>query len=176
MHLLRSFVFLYTILTASAAFAGPDSFTPGPVIMEYGRVAQVEGAVPIAPDATFMVVFDVSDAAEAGAISRRLESAARFLNMHVRAGVARENIRLAIVVHGAAARDLTRQPQGGEANANVGLIASLVANGVDIYLCGQTAAHYDIGQDDLLPGVRLSLSAMTVHALLQQEGYTLNPF
>ncbi len=176
MHMLRYFVFLFAFVAASAAYAGPDSFTPGPVITEYGGVADVEGAAPIAPGAAFKVVFDVSEAAEAGAVSRRLESAARFLNMHVRAGAPRENIRLAIVVHGAAARDLTRQPHEGEANANAGLIAALIANGVDIYLCGQTAAHYDIGQEDLLPGVRLSLSAMTVHALLQQGGYTLNPF
>jgi len=27
-----------------------------------------------------------------------------------------------------------------------------------------------------LPGVTMALSAMTAHALLQQDGYTLNPF
>lgn len=176
MLLLRSLIFTSALLAATAAYAGPSSFTPGPVIAEYGAVAEVEGAAPIAPDAAFKVAFDVSEAAEAGAVNRRLESAARFLNIHVRAGVPRENIRLAIVVHGAAARDLMQQPNEGETNANAGLIAALIANGVDIYLCGQTAAHYDIGQEDLLPGVRLSLSAMTAHALLQQDGYTLNPF
>ena len=35
---------------------------------------------------------------------------------------------------------------------------------------------YDITGGDLLPGVEMSLSAMTAHALLQQDGYTLNPF
>ena len=33
-----------------------------------------------------------------------------------------------------------------------------------------------VTNDDLLPGVELALSAMTMHALLQQKGYTLNPF
>jgi intracellular sulfur oxidation DsrE/DsrF family protein len=108
-------------------------------------------------------------------LNRGLESAARFLNMHARAGIPPENIRLAIVVRGAAARDLIVHPRPGEDNANAGLVAALIANHVDIYLCGQTAAHYDISASDLLPGVRLALSAMTAHALLQQEGYTLNP-
>jgi hypothetical protein len=36
--------------------------------------------------------------------------------------------------------------------------------------------YYDIGKDDLLPKVELSLSAMTTHAQLQSQGYTLNPF
>jgi intracellular sulfur oxidation DsrE/DsrF family protein len=175
MFLLRSFVVAAALLAATAAYADPPSFSPGPVIAEYGAVADVEGAAPIPPNTRFKVVFDVSEAAAAGAVNRRLESAARFLNMHVRAGVPRQNIRLAIVVHGAAARELTR-PSEGETNANAGLIAALIANGVDIYLCGQAAARYDIGAEDLLPGVRLSLSAMTAHALLQQDGYTLNPF
>jgi hypothetical protein len=30
--------------------------------------------------------------------------------------------------------------------------------------------------EDLLPGVEMALSAMTAHALLQQQGYTFNPF
>jgi len=28
----------------------------------------------------------------------------------------------------------------------------------------------------LAPGVEMTLSAMTAHALLQQDGYTMNPF
>lgn len=175
MLLLRSLVFSCALLACAAAHADPNDFTPGPVIADYGPVADVPGAPAIAPGTTFKVVFDVSEAAEAGAINRHLESAARFLNMHVRAGVTRENIHLAIVVRGGASHDLTTAPREGEANANAGLIAALIANGVEIYLCGQSAAHFDIEQEDLLPGVRMALSAMTAHALLQQNGYTLNP-
>lgn len=174
--LLRALVFASVFLAGHVAHAGPADFSPGPLIAEYGGVARVEGADPLPADAAFRVVFDVSEAAEPGALSRRLESAARFLNMHAAAGVPEENINVAIVVHGGASRDLRREPQAGEDNANAPLIAALIAHGVKIYLCGQTAAYYDIEPEDLLPGVRLSLSAMTAHALLQQEGYTLNPF
>jgi intracellular sulfur oxidation DsrE/DsrF family protein len=68
------------------------------------------------------------------------------------------------------------EPRPGETNANAGLIAALIETGVDVYLCGQTAANAGVSAEALLPGVRLSLSAMTTHALLQQNGYTLNPF
>jgi hypothetical protein len=34
----------------------------------------------------------------------------------------------------------------------------------------------DVATDDLLPGVEMALSAMTAHALLQNSGFTLNPF
>tara|TARA_Y100000588_G_scaffold170524_1_gene184375 strand:+ start:507 stop:614 length:108 start_codon:yes stop_codon:yes gene_type:complete len=33
-----------------------------------------------------------------------------------------------------------------------------------------------VKQQQLIPGVQMALSAMTAHAQLQQQGYTLNPF
>jgi intracellular sulfur oxidation DsrE/DsrF family protein len=48
---------------------------------------------------------------------------------------------------------------------------------VRIILCGQSAAGLGLDETaDLLPGVEVALSAMTAHALLQQDGYTVNPF
>lgn len=176
MRLFSPLLITAALIAATSAQAQSSRFTPGPVIADHGAVASVEEAEPIAPDTVFKVVFSVSEAAAAGEISRRLETPARFLNMHVRAGVPQENIHLAVVVHGPAARDLLREPRPGETNPNAGLIAALLTHGVDIILCGQTAANLGLSPDDLLPGVRLSLSAMTAHALLQQDGYTLNPF
>lgn len=173
--IVRYVLVLLGALASMRASAGPDAFAPGPLIEDFGAVAAVEGA-RVEPDATFRVAFDVSEQAEAGKTSRRLESAARFLNMHAAAGVPARNMSLAIVVHGRAAFDLVTDARRGETNANAPLIVALVEAGVTIELCGQTAVYYDIAADDLLPGVRLSLSAMTSHALLQQRGYTLNPF
>ena len=119
-----------------------------------------------------MVAFDIAEASEGDAINRRLETAARFLNMHARAGVPATNMQVALVVHGPASADFTKRDD----NPNADLIAALIEANVSIILCGQTAAYRGIDQDDLLPGVTLSLSAMTAHAQLQQQGYTLNPF
>lgn len=175
MLVVRSLVFTAALLFVPSAHADQSRFSTGPVIADYGRVADVADAVPIAADTHFKVVFDVSEGADAGTVNRGIESAARFLNMHARAGIPPENIRLAIVVRGGAGHDVTIHPRPGEDNPNAALIADLIAHGVDIYLCGQTAANADISASDLLPGVHLSLSAMTQHALLQQDGYTLNP-
>ncbi len=171
----RFALLLIAALVSAPAAAGPDAFAPGPLIEGFGPVASVEGA-RIKPGTSFRVAFDVAEPAEAGTISRRLETAARFLNMHAAAGVPEKNMAVAIVVHGRAAFDLVADARRGETNVNAPLIAALVDAGVSIELCGQTAAYYDIAVDDLLPGVRMSLSAMTSHALLQQRGYTLNPF
>ena len=63
-----------------------------------------------------------------------------------------------------------------ELSASAGLIAALTGQGVRIIVCGQSAVYYEVATDDLLPGVEMALSAMTAHAVLQQQGYTLNPF
>ena len=91
--------------------------------------------------------------------------------MHARAGVDPERIEVAVVVHGSAVHDVS-----GDDSGSADLVAALVDHGVRIIVCGQSATYYEVGTDDLLPGVEMALSAMTAHALLQQQGYTLNPF
>jgi intracellular sulfur oxidation DsrE/DsrF family protein len=152
--------------------AGEDAFTAGPAITAYGKVAPIPDATPLAPETALNVAFDLAKPAKNGAINRGLDSAARFINMHRAAGLPADNISVAIVVHGGAYADL----MATEGNANAPLIAALLENGSTIMLCGQTAAYRDVDTSNLLPGVTLSLSAMTAHALLQQDGYTLNPF
>lgn len=159
------------LILPGIALAGPGLFTTGPVIEDYGPVADVQSALPVPADAVLRHTFDVAKRAEDGTLNRTLVSAARFINMHARAGVHADRINVAVVVHGTAVHDVA-----GEGPASAGLVAALVDQGVQILVCGQSAAYYDVKSDDLLPGVEMALSAMTAHALLQQQGYTLNPF
>ncbi|WP_412545060.1 DsrE family protein [Maricaulis sp. MIT060901] len=160
---------------------GPDDFTTGPQITDFGPNALVDAEMVIPEGFIFRHSFDFAAEADAGELNRNLVSAARFLNMHVRAGVPVENLNLAIVVHGVGVHDVADATiyagrHEGAANANAALIAQLVEHGVRIYVCGQSAAYYDVATANLLPGVEMALSAMTAHAVLQAEGYTLNPF
>ncbi len=153
----------------------PDDFTTGPIISDYGPVAEVAGAEAIPLDAEFRIAFDVAAPAEDGGLNRSLVSAARFINMHAAAGVHPEKIHLALVIHGRAVRDVADVAEGAS-ETNAPLIAALIEQGVEIHVCGQSATYYGVTSEALLPGVRMSLSAMTAHAQLQQSGYTLNPF
>ncbi|ASK87049.1 DsrE family protein [Sphingorhabdus sp. SMR4y] len=166
---------------AAPAAAQMENFKPGPVFETFGPTAPVQQSEPVSAEAQFAIAFDGATAADTDKINRTIESAARFINMHVAAGVPKENIRLAIVVHGGASVDLTRQEffaakKDGKTNASAAAIARLQQHGVQFYLCGQSAAAHGISNADLLPGVKMSLSAMTAHALLQQQGYSINPF
>jgi len=165
-------------LASPAAAQDMSKFTDGPVISGFGKVTPVESDLPLARKTVFKVVLDGSVAARPGEANRTLDSAARFLNMHVAAGVPEKNIHIVVIVHGKAGYDLTNDAfyavrNEGKANANAPLLAQLVAHGVLVYICGQSAAAFGIAKADLLPGVRMSLSAMTARAVFEQQGYVL---
>ncbi|MEL6528392.1 MAG: DsrE family protein [Pseudomonadota bacterium] len=169
-------------LAAPATAQDLSAFKTGPVFTEFGPHAPVDGQDFVIPEEMDLTIaFDVAKPAEDGAINRTVESAARFVNMHNAAGVEPARVRAAVVVHGKASLDLltdaawaAREKEG--TNATGAIIPTLVDNGVRIILCGQSAAAYGISKDDLVPGVELALSAMTAHAVLQRQGYTMNPF
>lgn len=167
----------------------PPGFHAGTRIADFGPVATVDMDRPIGAEERFRHAFDVSAAAEPGRLNRGFVSAARFLNALREAGAADENVRVAIVVHGPAGRDLlaaapyaARIAGKGAAearvtgNPNAPLVAALLEEGATIELCGQSAASLGMTKAELLPGVEMALSAMTAHARLQRDDYTLNPF
>lgn len=132
-------------------------------------------------DATvFKIAFDVADGAKEGEQNNAINSLARFINMHVAHGVKPENIQLALVVHGSASVDVLANSEYKKRfnadNKNQALIEQLLTNNTKVYVCGQSATHFKVTPELLIDGVNMSLSAMTAHAQLQQQGYTLNPF
>lgn len=176
----RLFFSLIAGLLSTMALAGPDQFSKGPLINDYGENVVIDEGLPDPAKQRFKVLFDIAESEGQGKVSRKFNSVARFINMHIRAGVPRENINVAMVIHGKAGFDVMNNAAYKERflqdNASLGLLQDLQQAGVAVYLCGQSAVHLDIERTDLSPGVRMSLSAMTANALLQQQGYTLNPF
>lgn len=175
-----SILAIIAIGLASTSFAQPEGFHKGTLIPEFGPVASIENRDPIPEGTAFKISFDIVERSDAGTLNRNLVAAARFLNMHTEAGIPLEDMSLAIVIHGSAVVDVTNAAHfdsfNEAPNANAALVAELLKHGVEIHVCGQSAAFLGIKTENLLRGVRMSLSAMTAHALLQQDGYTLNPF
>jgi intracellular sulfur oxidation DsrE/DsrF family protein len=157
-----------------------NEFKKGPLIKAYGQHAQVEHTLGVNKNTKLNVAFDVSEQGKHDKENRHFNSLARFLNMHVANGVLAENIELALVVHGKAGFDLLNNASYQAAhqvnNPNHELISLLMKNNVKIYLCGQSASYLNIEGQQLQKGVQMALSAMTAHALLQNDGYTINPF
>jgi intracellular sulfur oxidation DsrE/DsrF family protein len=171
--------YIISLFVSALAFAQVDTFKDGPVIIGFGKHAPVQTAT-VNKDTKLKVAFDIGKPAEGGKINHKIDSLARFINMHVTSGVKAENIELALVVHGKASFDIldhaTYQKLYSMDNPNKPLIQALLKNNVRIMLCGQTGNAYEIAQSQLIDGIEVELSAMTAHALLQQQGFTLNPF
>lgn len=184
------FTFLITgpaVLTA-ASFAASAARaqaigTPrtGPVVEEYGAVFDVPEIDWTMPDVQYRAVFDVRDPAETdGERNRAIETVARYLNMHARAGVPREKLHAVLVLHGGAAKgalsDDAYRERYGTANPDRELIRALLDAGAEVILCGQSAMSRGFPVADLAPGVGLALSAMTALVAYQQRGYALIAF
>lgn len=178
-HVKATLLIVFTLLLPATAAAQLSAFTDGPVIIGFGKnVAVATHSIP--PNAKFKVAFDVASSTDSGELNRKFDSLARFINMHVAAGVKPDNIELALVVHGKATFDLVDnvnyQKKYATDNPNKPLLNALMENNVRVILCGQSAAAYGISASQFISGVEVEQSAMTAHALLQQAGYTVNPF
>ena len=171
--LLTGFSLLLTSISTLAA-------DHAPVIKDFGYFYNVPAHVLDLNQEKFKIAFDVGDGAEKGAQNNHINSLARFINMHVAHGVKPENIQLALVVHGGASVDVLEnsfyKARFEKDNKNQSLIKQLLANNTQVYVCGQSATHMKVSAEQLIPGVKMALSAMTAHAQLQRQGYTLNPF
>lgn len=178
------FIFALCCFSFSAVLAAADypGATTGPVVEGYGPVFPVEeGAFALASDRSYKVSKDLaSTSGSVEEINRGIDSVARFLNMQAQAGTAPGTLDMALIVHGAAIKDLLTdaayRERFGVDNPNTGLLSGLSKAGVTIYLCGQTAAARGFGSEELSPAVTMALSAMSAHVQLQSEGYTLIPF
>ncbi len=171
-----------TLATGFAQFpASAPPRQPGTVVPGFGGTYDVPDAVLLPPkDQDLKLRFDVNVGAEAGALNMSFDTVARFLNMHARAGVPKERVKAALVVHGTAGKDLLSNAEYrkrfNKDNPNLALLDQLKAAGVRIYLCGQSAMGRDLPRAAVSPAVDFAYSAMTAHLILEKEGYVLNPF
>ena len=178
---LSTALFTVAVLAAPLAAQPLSTAQAGPIIGGYGAVYAIASPDFATPAEPFKVVFEVAiGASDPGQLNARLETVARYLNMHAQAGIAAEDMDVALVVHGSAGKDLLGlegfRAREGVDNPNYQMIQQLIEAGVDVVLCGQTQVHRGLRRDQLAPGVRVALSAMTALVALQSRGYQLIAF
>lgn len=154
----------------------------GPVISGYGEVWTVKNPdFKTYPTKEYKVVFDIMNSSESyDQLNISIETAARFLNMHAQSGVPLANLKVALVVHNNASKDLLKNSEYksryGTDNPNEELINKLLNTGVEIVFCGQSSLSRNIPISETIDGVELALSAMTALIQLQDDGFQLIKF
>ena len=154
----------------------------GPVIEDYGAVWPIENPDFKTPkEEPLKVVFDIMNSPEShDEVNASIETAARFLNMHAQAGVPLANLKVALVVHNKASKDIMTsaayKERYGTENPNEGLVRELLEAGAEFIFCGQSSYSRDFPRSQTIEGVQFSLSAMTALIVLQNRGYRLVKF
>ena len=154
----------------------------GPIIENYGEVWNIEDpSFSTDTSKEFRVVFDIMNSPESHTeINKSIETAARFLNMHAQNGVPKENLKVVLVVHNKASKDIITnqayQKRFSANNPNEALVQELMNAGVNVVLCGQSSLSRNYPITEAIEGVQLALSAMTALVQLQDKGYQLIKF
>lgn len=169
------------VLTAAPGVTAQEAAQAGPVIHSAGAVFSVEPSFPTPGGMDYRLAFEMAAPAPApDQMNVMFNNVARYLNMHAQAGVPRDRLDAAIVVHGPAAWELlddeAYRARNGVPNPNTGVIRELLGAGVSIVLCGQTAKSRGVDVGQLTEGVEVGLSAMTAFIVLQEEGFRVNPW
>lgn len=152
------------------------------IIKDYGQTFNVENPdIKTDMDANHKIIFDVTQSSEdKSVVNKYIETAARFLNMHAKAGLKPEQLHVAMTLHGGAWQDVMTneayKEKFGVDNPNFELINQLTEAGVDIILCGQTAGARGLNKTNVNPNVKFVLSAMTALLQYQNNGYRFLKF
>ncbi|HVT40567.1 MAG TPA: DsrE family protein [Gemmatimonadaceae bacterium] len=170
-----------SILAALALVAAPLA-AQKPFAMEDAKYSPVPNPTfEIPGDLLYKVAWNVlQGAAKPDETNDAFKRIASFVNSSGTAGVSRDNLHYVMVVHGAAGIELLSNTayhaRLGVDNPNAALLEGLSNAGVKIVLCGQTIVTRKLDRDQLLPFVRVALSATWAFAVLQAQGYHVNPF
>ncbi|WP_026915459.1 DsrE family protein [Christiangramia portivictoriae] len=178
---MKKLITLLSILLVNLSFS--QQFETGNVIADFGKTVAVPHAkFEVDTSLVYKVVFDIDRNFNPSEVNKLAETAARFLNMHEKAGVDPENIHIALVFHGSATKDVlddfsyTKAYPDTKNNPNTPLLTALANAGVELILCGQSAAYHNLKPEDVHKDVKYALSAMTALVQLQANDYQLIKF
>lgn len=139
--------------------------------------------VAVAPDKarSYRAIFDATRAAEKPEqLLPALNMAGSELNAFAVAAVPKNNVKFAVVFHGAALDGLlddTRYKRKfGVGNPNLPVLTQMKKAGVQLFVCGQNLAFEHIDPKSLSPDVTVASDGLIVLMEFQNRGYALLSF
>ncbi|PWT76336.1 MAG: hypothetical protein C5B59_06880 [Bacteroidetes bacterium] len=110
-------------------------------------------------------------------INDGLAEAGRIINLHIAAGVSKENMEVVIVVHARALnvflQDSIYKRKFKVRNPNLDILGQFANLNVKLIACGQAMQFFEFDKKDFIPEVRTALSAKVVLSTYQLKGFVL---
>jgi intracellular sulfur oxidation DsrE/DsrF family protein len=178
---MRRFCSAITLLTALLSPSTAEAQGGADLLRRMADGPEVTAPTFAAPtDLVYKVSWDVTvgptDPAEAVAGFRRPAGLLRQMDLQ---GVPRQNVKLAIIVHGTATRSLLTnaayKAATGQDNASIAMLEALNQAGVQVIVCGQALINRNVPRGELLPFVKVATSATAARAILAAQGYATWP-
>ena len=179
---MKKIIFLIMLICLKGMNAQEVEVKTGPIIENFGKVYQIENPdLLLKKDTEYKVIFDIyTDNSKDNDLNPLLNTVARFLNMHAQHGILAENMKVAVILHGAATKsalsDTAYQKLFSTKNPNSEIIHDLKKANVELYVCGQSYLAKGFQIDDKSANVKLALSALTALVEYQTKGYQIINF
>lgn len=174
---MRGWSLIVAGLASAAAYGAVDG--PAflfPQVARYGGIVRTHDAAE-PPRRGTKIIFDITADSKPDELNKGLESVARYLNLNAEAGFKPVDVQLALVLHGGATRaalddSAYAKHTAATKNPNLDLIHELKSCGVEVFVCGQSLARNKFASTEVAKEVSVAVSAMTVNANKQQDGYS----
>ena len=146
-------------------------------VKDFGKVFTIEKPdLLLEKHKVYKVIFDVfKDSKKKSKKNPSIVTVARYIQMHTQQGVPADNLKIALVLHGAATKnalnDESYRKKYGKENPNSALLHALKQANVDIFVCGQSLYAKGFKEESTSKSVQVSLSALTALVHFQSEGY-----
>lgn len=151
------------------------------------KAGDASGVIPVAeiteapdPNIDYKILFEITGNNPDSIIKEvnyGLAEVSRVINLHIAAGIPSKRIIPVIVAHAGVLHSLKNneafQKKYKIDNPNIKVIDDLKKFGAKFIVCGQAMAFLDVKKEELLPDMKISLTAQTVLTQYQLKGYIL---
>ncbi len=125
----------------------------------------------------FHMVIWSRDASTRNKINEGLAEIGRIINLHIAAGVPKENLELAVIINGSAMNvylnNEAYQKKFKTNNPNLDILKQFSDLKTSLIACGQSEVFRNISPTDFIPFVKTSFSAKVAISTYQLKGYVL---
>ena len=173
---------LLSIIALFVSFSLHAQEAQFPLVKGFGGIYEIPEATERPdPDGEYKIIVDLVSAAEDPAkINRMVDNIARMINLHGLSGVAKDNMKVKVAIHGGAIFSILNDQQYqkiyGVKNPNLPVYQALKDAGVDIYICGQSLIAREFETTAVWEEATLALSMLTTLTTYVPEGYMLLKF